>query len=85
MTPIEIRTRTAPGRLLVLALLVAVIAAFGVIPSALGLGASGTELWYVIGWILALFLSWQLCMDGCHSDLGDLRLDWSGPALPQHG
>jgi diguanylate cyclase (GGDEF)-like protein len=81
MTPIEIRTRTAPGRLLVLALLVAVIAAFGVIPSALGLSASDTELWYVIGWILAPLCAAGAALRTASKSDGSARRAWQHFAL----
>jgi diguanylate cyclase (GGDEF)-like protein len=81
MTPIEILTRTAPGRLLVLALLVAVIAAFGVIPSALGLNASGTELWYVTGWILAPLCAGGAALRAAAKSDGSARRAWHSIAL----
>ena len=76
MTPIEIRTRNLPGRLLVLALLVAVIAAFGVIPTALGLNASDTELWYVAGWLVVPLCAGAAALRAAAKSDGSARRAW---------
>jgi diguanylate cyclase (GGDEF)-like protein/PAS domain S-box-containing protein len=44
---------TTPGSLLVLTILAVAMALFAAAPSAMGLDASDTETWYVVGWIVA--------------------------------
>ena len=76
MTPKKIRTRTAAGRLLVLALLVAVIAVFAIIPPVLELDASGTELWYVVGWLVVPLCAGAAAMRAAAISDGFARRAW---------
>ena len=55
MTLANPRASPLVGRLGVLTLLAAVLFVFSIVPSAMRLDGSGTELWYVVGWTVSSF------------------------------
>ena len=57
MTLTKWSTTTRLGRLLGATLLMAALVTFAMAPSLLELDPSGTELWFVVGWIVAAFLA----------------------------
>jgi diguanylate cyclase (GGDEF)-like protein len=76
MTLTHPRPARAPGRLLVLALLLAPVLAFGMLPRVLGLDEPQTKLWFFVGLITVPLLAGLSCRRAAARSEGSDRKAW---------
>jgi diguanylate cyclase (GGDEF)-like protein len=76
MTPTDPRPTKAPGHLLVLALILAAVLAFGELPTLLGLEEPQTKLWFFVGLITVPLLAGLSCRRAAAKSEGSDRKAW---------
>jgi hypothetical protein len=72
---------TMLGRRLAVTLLMAALVTFAMAPSLLELDPSGTELWFVVGWIVTAFLAGLLSFRAAAMVKDPDRLAWRSLGL----